>query len=536
MRKFSISLLMLVVSFTTVFADQHAISIDGAFDDWSSVEVAYEDSVGDSTSTDFVRIWLADDDEFLFIRIELLGTFDASENNSVRLLLDTDNDSGTGLAVAGIGAELEWRLGERFGLLRVAGDIVPLSQNDISFRGGPTVTANTFEFAIGRDSVPGGLYPLFTEPSFRIAMIDDGGGEQIPNAGQILEYEFDLGQPPTTETIPLERMMPSDLRMLSHNVLSDGPWNPGLQQSYRRLWSVPDPDVLNLQEVFSHSLSQTLQLVNQLVPPGQGEQWFGAKHSDCVTVSRFPILDSWALDGNLAVLLQTSDEYGRDCLVINAHLPCCSNHFFRREEIDRLMSFIRDAQEPGGQITLDEGTPVVVCGDLNLVGFEQDLLTLMTGNISNNGTYGPDFDPDWDSTGLANVISRQTERRMGYTWRNDGGSFWPGQLDYFIYTDSVLELRNDYLIYTPEMADPVSLGFAAGDSLVSDHLVFVADFQVANDVLHGDVNQDGAIDLLDVAAFVGVLSAGGYQAEADVNKDGVVNLIDVAPFIDLLSS
>ena len=160
MRKFSIFLLLLVVSFTTVFADQHAISIDGAFDDWSSVEVAYEDSVGDSTSTDFVRIWLADDDEFLFIRIELLGTFDASENNSVRLLLDTDNDSGTGLAVAGIDAELEWRLGERFGLLRVAGDIVPLSQNDISFRGGPTVTANTFEFAIGRDSVPGGLLSL----------------------------------------------------------------------------------------------------------------------------------------------------------------------------------------------------------------------------------------------------------------------------------------------------------------------------------------------------------------------------------------
>ena len=51
----------------------------------------------------------------------------------------------------------------------------------------------------------------------------------------------------------------------------------------------------------------------------------------------------------------------------------------------------------------------------------------------------------------------------------------------------------------------------------------------------GDVNQDGAVDLLDVGPFVAVLSSGQYQAEADCNQDGAVNLLDVNPFIDLVS-
>ena len=51
----------------------------------------------------------------------------------------------------------------------------------------------------------------------------------------------------------------------------------------------------------------------------------------------------------------------------------------------------------------------------------------------------------------------------------------------------------------------------------------------------GDVNQDGVVNLLDVAPFVEVLTNGEFQAEADINQDGVVDLLDVAPFVDILS-
>ena len=51
----------------------------------------------------------------------------------------------------------------------------------------------------------------------------------------------------------------------------------------------------------------------------------------------------------------------------------------------------------------------------------------------------------------------------------------------------------------------------------------------------GDVNQDGSVDLLDVAPFVDLLTTGQYQIEADVNEDGALNLLDVSPFVDRIT-
>ena len=53
-------------------------------------------------------------------------------------------------------------------------------------------------------------------------------------------------------------------------------------------------------------------------------------------------------------------------------------------------------------------------------------------------------------------------------------------------------------------------------------------------ILIGDINQDGAVNLLDVAPFVDLLNSGDFQKEGDINGDGAVNLADVAGFVDLL--
>lgn len=55
------------------------------------------------------------------------------------------------------------------------------------------------------------------------------------------------------------------------------------------------------------------------------------------------------------------------------------------------------------------------------------------------------------------------------------------------------------------------------------------------DVLLGDVNLDGEVNLLDVGPFVDLISLNTFQDEADINLDGAVNLLDVGPFVDLLS-
>ena len=80
------------------------------------------------------------------------------------------------------------------------------------------------------------------------------------------------------------------------------------------------------------------------------------------------------------------------------------------------------------------------------------------------------------------------------------------------------------------IAGPNDLGVAHNYDLI-DVTVAAANIHV---ILPGDVNLDGAVNLLDVQPFVNLLSSGNYSAEADCNYDGTFNLLDVSPFIDKL--
>ena len=83
-----------------------------------------------------------------------------------------------------------------------------------------------------------------------------------------------------------------------------------------------------------------------------------------------------------------------------------------------------------------------------------------------------------------------------------------------------------YTLELPEL--PQGLFWDRSD-FVSEGLIRIVDF------LLGDVNQDGVVDLLDVAPFVDLIINGQYQVEADINMDGEVNLLDVAGLVQLIS-
>ena len=106
-------------------------------------------------------------------------------------------------------------------------------------------------------------------------------------------------------------------------------------------------------------------------------------------------------------------------------------------------------------------------------------------------------------------------------------------------SESFLFARVDFNVIGPE-GSSVDILTSAGvtgvvhQGMMLDPLFGVATINVS-DVLLGDVNCDGVIDLLDVQPFVDLLASGGYSAKADINSDGVLNLVDVAPFIDLLT-
>ncbi|MEM9410791.1 MAG: dockerin type I domain-containing protein [Planctomycetota bacterium] len=54
------------------------------------------------------------------------------------------------------------------------------------------------------------------------------------------------------------------------------------------------------------------------------------------------------------------------------------------------------------------------------------------------------------------------------------------------------------------------------------------------EVVLGDVNRDGEINLLDIGPFAEAITTGTNSNEADINRDGTVDLLDIEPMIRLL--
>ncbi len=537
-------LLNLVLLSAPAYGNQALITIDGVFSDWDGIVPAYIDASGDDgpSGIDLGALWLADDPRFFFLRFEVGPEASLDEGNDLVLYLDTDSNGSTGLSVGGIGAELEWRLGQRAGTVYLGGGTTSISHDEIRFRGQPTVTSPVYEVAVGRDTLPDGQNPLFSGAPVQVLIIDEqGGGDRLPGLGQDLSYTLDQGALPPESDIPLDRAQAGDLRLATYNVLNDSPWDPGDEPRFGRQLAAVNADIYNFQEIYNHSDQEVAELVESWVPLGAGESWSAIGNNDCRTVSRFPILESWTLSGNLAVHIDTQSTLGRELLIINAHLPCCANDTGRQAEIDEILAFLRDAQNPGGAIHLSSDTAIFITGDLNLVNLSQQLTSLLTGDIVNEGTHGPDFDPDWDGSFLTNVVPRQTEKRMGYTWRNDNSSFWPGHLDYVIYTDSVVELARQYVLYTPEMSATVlsQYGLQASDSEASDHIIFCTDFRPAATgplFMRGNCNADGGFNITDAVYALGALfgSLGSVPCEAACDGNGD-ELFDVADPIYCLS-
>ena len=73
--------------------------------------------------------------------------------------------------------------------------------------------------------------------------------------------------------------------------------------------------------------------------------------------------------------------------------------------------------------------------------------------------------------------------------------------------------------------------FSSDNSFETDSTLTVT---LVADFLVGDVNRDGEVDFLDIAAFVSVITLGGDQVEADIDGNGVVDFEDIPLFVQLL--
>jgi beta-lactamase superfamily II metal-dependent hydrolase len=457
------------------------ITLDGGFSDWDGVLPVHSDPAGDNQGglTDFGRLWMANDEDFLFLSLEVGAEINLQSDNDLKLYLDTDDDPATGFPIQGIGAELEWTFGTRSGRFSVGTGSYEVAHVQLGITSLPTVTSERFEIAIARDSRPAGTTRLFPDDTLAIVVVDGGGGDVLPDPPAILRYVLDDTPLEPLGRYSLARYKPHHVRILTYNVLSDGLSEPGRKPSFARILKAIGPDIIGFQEIYDQTSRQTAALIESMLPSVGGQSWYHSRVSpDIIALSRFPIRETFAIGGNGAFLLDLRPFYDLDMLLIVAHPPCCDNDAGRQREIDAMMAFIRDAKAPGGVLDLLSETPIAIIGDMNLVGDRQQLETLLTGEIMNVGSYGQPFQPDWDGSDLEDLMPRHTDLPLAYTWYDEWSSFWPGRLDYIIYSGSVMDIGNSFVLFTPGMTSDTltTYGLYTDDTvLASDHCPVVAD-------------------------------------------------------------
>ena len=314
----------------------------------------------------------------------------------------------------------------------------------------------------------------------------------------------------------LHQSASSDVRVMSWNVKMGSilPPNGVRRESFARIVRAIDPDVIALQEVMWPDLAPKLsRLMDSYIPLEDGQSWHVHTVSDNVLISRYPMrwqggelatphpLHELGLPnfhhGFAAALLELPGS--ADLLVVGMHNKSGAGHKdirLRQDHADAVVRWIRELRGSEQKKSIADATPIVVLGDMNAVpnASMAPFETLISGDIADEETFGPDFVIDWDGTDLTDV--RPSHNALGreyYTWRNDNMPFAPSALDRVLYTDSVMSVRNRFVLNTMTLppADLADLGLQQSDVLYDgdpnyyDHLPLVVDFEISSASLSG---------------------------------------------------
>lgn len=478
-------LLLLLLS-AALFGQGQAIPvrIDGSFTEWTNAQT-WPDATGDSGGIDILQMWVTNDAEHLYVSVALdteIGLTDNLIAHNLFLQIDTDNNPNTGFEPQdGFGSEIGFNFNDRFAYYNVEPEST-VNFYEAEFRTAPTVTSSRFEWAIRRDAIPDGINPLFPSPTIRLLVRETLGGDELPEAGNVISYTFDETVLPESAPIEVARSADPHVRLAVYNVLADGLLDADRQDEFQRILSSLDADIIGFSECSNTSSAQVKALLDAWVPTSDANGWYTVKKGDLVTASTWPVQQQWSgLWRQHPVLLNVPEALGGPVLFINAHLSCCDADENRQEQADELMAWMEDAKEPGGSYTIPDQTAVIYGGDLNLVGFARQLETLLNGEILDTVQFGEASPPDWDDTPWLDLVPQQTDSRKTFTWQGDGvgNDFPPGRLDFLLVADAVMEVQRSFVLNTEDMSTErlETYGLESGDTgVASDHLPVVVDF------------------------------------------------------------
>ena len=218
------------------------ITIDGSFNDWTGVPLAYTVPVGPTNAIQYENVYIANDQNNLYVRFTLYSPrTNAFANSFDNIFIDADDNAATGFHVGGIGSEMliQWGGGyqEKNGGFNEGG----INNLGWSIAGSPDYTG--FELAISRIAAYASDSTLvFTNGTIALLLEGDNTSyvntEFAPASGGFV-YTFASAPSVLTTNLPLLTLTNSTWRVnasgtdLGTNWLdsayddSPAPWSPG---------------------------------------------------------------------------------------------------------------------------------------------------------------------------------------------------------------------------------------------------------------------------------------------------------------------
>ena len=171
------------------------ITIDGSFQDWAGIAPMVSDGQENPDATDIKEVYMAHDEQFLYVRFSLYGPANpfTARNN---FFLNADADASTGFS-GGRGAELLIQGGagyqEKGGLFNEGG------VDGLQWSAAPSGAASQFEFRISRKATySSDGSPVFTSDQISLLLEAESPSfarvEEAPDSGAVL---YDLSSAPS---------------------------------------------------------------------------------------------------------------------------------------------------------------------------------------------------------------------------------------------------------------------------------------------------------------------------------------------------
>jgi len=465
-----LSVFISFLSFSLKGQSTQPIIMDGFFEDWAAFP-GFMDTEGDGEELDLIKYSLAYDHENLYLYFENSTEIDLFDGTDLKIYLNLDGLVNTGVSTNSIGAEMVLDFAKK----EISWHYLPTpktqTMSSFNMLALPTYTSKEFEIAIPilKDEY---WNTLLKSEIINIQFIGKRETEDyLPNLGESIPENISKIQPPL-QLDSVKNKPENSIRLLHYNTLHDGITNTERKTEFKKLVKALNPDIISFNELWETTEVQALSFLNSCFP---NENWSAKKVSGNITCTKFQV-DEWFVPskgdriiGGLFTVKLPSDTF--QIYHTNMHLSCCAKDSQRKGQILANNLFVDSLKTSG---TLNLNIPMLISGDMNLVGYKDQYLNLVNGNDFSNQV-------DYDNSPLLDVCPKALNSLKAQTWRDVKSKYPPGRLDYVFISDSNAEVVQSFVFDTETLTEKDLKKFNLNKNTTtkaSDHLPLVVDFSV----------------------------------------------------------